>query len=201
MTSASVDSYRTKLELKVVRTSETSFCNALADLKGFTCEKRQVCDADLERLQSRIATILSKDASCTAASAPSAVAENQRDLREVSNCTLQLTELSSSERVAIQTGSQAGKYPAIDRLLARKQAISKLRVTSFRVRVRERTLRYGLGQHQYLGKQFDGDSIFGSDGKAVMATKYRQWRIMAVVLTRWQMYTVHPAKCHDEQFH
>ena len=141
MTSASVDSYRTKLELKVVRTSETSFCNALADLNGFTCEKvefqtrnsmrwqkshkspgrflqRQVCDADLERLQSRIATILSKDASCTAASAPSAVAENQRDLREVSNCTLQLTELSSSERVAIQTGSQAGKY-ACDILLTR----------------------------------------------------------------------------------
>jgi len=32
-----------------------------------------------------------------------------------------------------------------------------------------------------------------------MATKYKQWRIMAVVFTRWQMYTVHPATCLDEQ--
>ncbi len=68
-----------------------------------------------------------------------------------------------------------------------------------RARVHERTVRYGLGQHQYLGRQFDGDSIFGSEGKAVMATKYKQWRIMAVVFTRWQMYTVHPATCLDEQ--
>ncbi len=72
--------------------------------------QRQVCKADLERLQSRVATVLSKDASLTAASAPSAVAGNQRNLRDVSNSTSQLTQLSSSECAAIQTGSQAGKY-------------------------------------------------------------------------------------------
>ena len=39
MSSASVDNHRTNLELKVVGTAETSFCKALADLRGFTCEQ------------------------------------------------------------------------------------------------------------------------------------------------------------------
>lgn len=349
MSCAPVDNHRTNLELKVVGTAETSFCKALADLRGFTCEQRQVCEADVQRLQSRIATVLSKDPSCAAARAPSAIAGIQRGLRDVINYTMQVTQTSTSEYTAIQSGLQAGRYPAIDRLLARKQAISKLRslkkvsgsqshnsdahdtfdaccharqlpaalafaatavaepsetsdsaiycarsagsehttevvqqlgcsqfsrskqhiaselahrqyvlikawrqrrhdaavtvqkyvrcvlakqlvlqlrcirkhtgqrqqrmlitclqmwrrhvcsFTKFRARVRERTLRYDLGQHQHLGKQFDGDSIFGSEGKAVMATKYRQWRIMAVVLTRWQTYIVRPAICFDDQ--
>ncbi|KAL0036725.1 hypothetical protein WJX79_007571 [Trebouxia sp. C0005] len=152
MSSASVEDHRTNLELKDVGTPETSFCRALADLKKFTCEQRQLCEADLERLQSRVATVLRKDASCATSHAPSA--------------------------------------------LWRRHVCS---FTKFRARVRERTLRYGLGQHQYLSKQFDGDSIFGVEGKAMMATKYKQWRIMAVVLTRWQMYTVRPATCLNEQ--
>ena len=65
--------------------------------------------------------------------------------------------------------------------------------------MRVRSLRYGLWQHCYLGRQFDGDSICSSEGTAIMATKYRQWRIMAVVLTRWQLHSVHPATCLDEQ--
>lgn len=114
MSSASVDTHRTNLELKVVGTAETSFCKALADLRGFTCEQRQVCEADVERLQSRVATVISKDPSCAAASAPSAIAGKQRDLKDV----IKLTQPSTSEYAAIQSGLQAGKY-ACDVLLAR----------------------------------------------------------------------------------
>ncbi|DBA86185.1 TPA: hypothetical protein ACH3X1_005694 [Trebouxia sp. C0004] len=132
MSSALVDNHRTNLELKVGETSEASFCKALAELRGFTCEQRQVCKADLGRLQSRIATVLCKDPSRAAANAPSAVASIQRDLRGINNYTMQLTKTSSAERAAIQRESRAGiytgRYPAIDRLLARKQAISNLRL-------------------------------------------------------------------------
>ncbi len=99
-----------------------SFANAIA-CPGKKSHKspgpflqRQVCEADLERLQSRIATVLSKDPSCAAANALSAVAGKQRNLRDDSNYTLQLTQTGSSEHAAIQSGSQAGKY-ACDVLL------------------------------------------------------------------------------------
>lgn len=59
-----------------------------------------------------------------------------------------------------------------------------------RKRVRERSLRYGLWQHCHLAKQFDAEEIFSCEGKTIMAIKYRQWRIKAVVLTRWQMQAV-----------
>ena len=59
-----------------------------------------------------------------------------------------------------------------------------------RLRVRERSLRYGLWQHCYLTKQFDAEEVFSCEGKTIMAIKYRQWRIKGVVLTRWQMQTV-----------
>lgn len=51
-------------------------------------------------------------------------------------------------------------------------------------------MRYGLWQHCYLAKQFDAEEIFSCEGKTIMAIKYRQWRIKAVVLTRWQMQSV-----------
>ena len=56
-----------------------------------------------------------------------------------------------------------------------------------RSRVRERSLRYGLLQHQMLGKDFEGSSIFAAEGKCAMADAYRAWRMKGFVLTRWQM--------------
>ena len=59
-----------------------------------------------------------------------------------------------------------------------------------RARLRDRSLRYGLWQHCYLGKQFDKDAIFSAEGNAVMAVQYQAWRTLAVVTTRWQQHAL-----------
>lgn len=59
-----------------------------------------------------------------------------------------------------------------------------------RVKVQGGSLRHGLWQHYHLGVQFDADAVFREEGKAVMATQYKVWRMKAVVITRWQRLTV-----------
>lgn len=56
-----------------------------------------------------------------------------------------------------------------------------------RLRVRERSLRYGLWQHQRLDLSFDGAEIRTAEGTARMADAWRAWRMAGFVLTRWQM--------------